>query len=503
MHRDTKEPTTAGHCDCCSPAVRNRYFRGKLLTVRDYQAEQRYLIQRRRLVNRAVLGWGIVSGFAVEQSEQELAIAPGVAFDCQGRELVLCETFRIGEADDVIWLQPGKCGLEASDAPLPDGCYLLSAHYAECRIDGVRIDDGCGEVVCEPNHICETVVFSLRADTGCAPFKVRDCTDLAPNPGQKPAEIPDDPPYVAPKGDRGVGNLCRDCRVLPCHHEKEQGAGTACHYCRNSACRCHFDPCCPPRLSTLGDCDIDFDAGVPLVYVTVKRGDCRLVFTELTQIIGCCDLTAIKDIGWRNWHDRPGIEIGRGPFFDMFVPSAAGLAAPTDPELEDDIDSLPYRDKPVYPPVDTHFWVCFTGPVQIASLIPDVMTMSLAQADSREAVWNVVLVPIIRLWRAPASPGDPPGTTRGFRPLVQHEFWRGEINRGVSSGFRRRTFVEIRIHASAIVDWRGQALDGYSIGRHLPTGNGSPGGDFVSSWRVRRGGPKIPPLALPAAPTLS
>jgi hypothetical protein len=492
MRRDTKDPKIAGHCDCRSPAVRNRYFRGKLLTVHDYQAEQRYLIQRRRLVNRAVLGWGVVSGFGVEQNERHLAIAPGVAFDCQGRELVLCETFRIGEADDVIWLQPGKCRLEAIDTPLPDGCYLLSAHYAECQIDGVRIDDGCGEVVCEPNHICEAVVFSLRADTGCPPFKVRDCTDLAPNPGQEPAEIPVDLPYIAPRGGRGVGNLCLD---LPCHDDKAQGAGTARHKYQDSTCRCHFDPCCPPHLSTLGCCDIDFDAGVPLVYVTVSHDDCRLVFTELTQIIGCCDLTAIKDIGWRNWHNRPGIEIGRRAFFDMFVPSATGLAVQTDPEEEDDTDSRPYRDQPVYPPVDTFFWVCFTGPVQIASLTPDVMTMSLAQADSREAVWNVVLVPIIRLWCAPTTPGDPPGTTRGFRPLVQHEFWSGEINRGVSSGFRRRTFVEIRIHASAIVDWSGQALDGYSIGRHLPTGNGSPGGDFVSSWRVRRGGPEIPPLS--------
>src|SRR4051794_34822648 len=95
MRCETKEPKTAGNCGPCSPAVRNRYFRGKLLTVTDYQAEQRYMIERRRLVSRAVLGWGIVSGFGVDGEAAALTVAPGIAFDHHGRELVLCEPFRV------------------------------------------------------------------------------------------------------------------------------------------------------------------------------------------------------------------------------------------------------------------------------------------------------------------------------------------------------------------------------------------------------------------------
>jgi hypothetical protein len=144
--------------------------------------------------------------------------------------------------------------------------------------------------------------------------------------------------------------------------------------------------------------------------------------------------------------------------------------------------------------VDTRFWVCFTAPVQVCSLTQDAVSMTLAQADAREAVWNVVSVPITAIWCAPPSPGDPPGTTRGFRLMVQHEYWQGEIGRGARSGFRMPTQVEIRIHGSAIIDWAGRAVDADSLGRHLPSGNGSPGGEFVSSWRVRRHGPHIPPL---------
>ena len=87
MSCDEKSPKIAGHCGPCSPATRNRYFRGKLLTVSDYQAEQRYMIARRRLTNRAMLGWGVVSGFAltVDEKQRVLTIGAGVALDRRGR----------------------------------------------------------------------------------------------------------------------------------------------------------------------------------------------------------------------------------------------------------------------------------------------------------------------------------------------------------------------------------------------------------------------------------
>jgi hypothetical protein len=482
MRCETKEPKTAGNCGPCSPAVRNRYFRGKLLTVTDYQAEQRYMIERRRLVSRAVLGWGIVSGFGVDGEAAALTVAPGIAFDHHGRELVLCEPFRVCDKDDLVWLRSGKCGLEASDDGRGPGRYLLAAHYAECRIDGVRINDGCGEVVCETNRMFETVVFSLRlADVDCPPFTVQDCRDLAPRDGQQPADIASGLPYVAPVDDRGVGTLCRQRDDWP--YQDNGGADKASRPCRDGPCRGDFDPCHSPRLSTLGCCDIDFDAGVPLAYVEIKEGDCGLVFGAPVAIIGCCALTRIKDIGWRNWHARPGTEVAREQFDQMFVApaSAAGGGIPK---------------KPDGAPVDTHFWVCLTGPVQVASLTSDAVTVTLAQADSREAVWNLVQVPVTRFWYADPSPGDPKGTTRGFRITFESAFWWGEIFSSNRSGFENPTRVEIRIHGDAIIDWAGRSVDGTSQGRSLPSGNGTPGGDFVSSWLVKNGGQALPAYAL-------
>lgn len=465
-------PKTATDCTSCSPAVRNRYFRGKLMTVADYEAEQRYMIQRRRTVNRLLLGCGVISGFKVEAQDGVLVIGHGSALDRRGRELIACHDVKITEADDLLWLKEGKCGLE-SGTPFEPGCYVLSAHYAERRIDGVRVSTGCGESACETNRICETVVYSLRKAVGKLPLLVLPCDELEPEAGQVPAPFPAKRPHVGPVDDRGQANLCL--------HEpgKQDPHG--------------FDPCCIGGLSPVRGLEVDFEAGVALAYVCFERGDCaKLVFAGVHEIIRGCELTRIRDIGWRNWHDDPDIVIGRTPFFYMFVKPADG-AVPKDSGGDEYDEEDEPAEAPKYPHVDTRFWVCFSAPVQIASLTRDVVSITLIQPDSREAVGNVVRVPIGGIWHRPTLPTDPPGTTRGFRPFVTYQFWHGEIQRGARSGFGSETIVEFRVRGSAIIDWAGRPVDGDAIAQRLPSGNGTPGGDFLSSWRVKRGGDQTPP----------
>src|SRR4051794_26257818 len=50
-----------GGTDCaelCLEGCRNRYFRRKQMTAEDFKVEQAYMIERRRLMNRALYGWG-------------------------------------------------------------------------------------------------------------------------------------------------------------------------------------------------------------------------------------------------------------------------------------------------------------------------------------------------------------------------------------------------------------------------------------------------------------
>ena len=75
------------------PYERNRYFYGKLLTVRDFEVEQRYHCSKRALLNRLLHGAGVVCGLGVTASDEStLVIESGMALDYQGREIVLPET---------------------------------------------------------------------------------------------------------------------------------------------------------------------------------------------------------------------------------------------------------------------------------------------------------------------------------------------------------------------------------------------------------------------------
>ena len=74
------------------PFERNRYFYGKLLTVRDFEVEQRYHCTKRELLNRLIHGAGVVCGLGVTASDEStLMIESGMALDYQGREIVLPE----------------------------------------------------------------------------------------------------------------------------------------------------------------------------------------------------------------------------------------------------------------------------------------------------------------------------------------------------------------------------------------------------------------------------
>ena len=71
---------------------RPRYFAGKLVTAEDFELEQRYHIEKRRLLNRMLQGAGIVSGLGVVEAGQgTVIVAPGFALDPDGREILVSE----------------------------------------------------------------------------------------------------------------------------------------------------------------------------------------------------------------------------------------------------------------------------------------------------------------------------------------------------------------------------------------------------------------------------
>lgn len=79
---------------CLEVPRRNRYFYGKLLDADHFQLETDYFNAKRWLLNRLVTGYGVVCGLGVKAvpDEEAIVIAPGVAIDKHGREILVSET---------------------------------------------------------------------------------------------------------------------------------------------------------------------------------------------------------------------------------------------------------------------------------------------------------------------------------------------------------------------------------------------------------------------------
>ncbi|MEG1458836.1 MAG: hypothetical protein RSB37_00620 [Acetivibrio sp.] len=72
------------------PFERNKYFYGKLLSVDDFETEQKYMNDKRRMTNRFLHGTGVVCGLNVVLiDDKTISLEPGFALDFAGREIVI------------------------------------------------------------------------------------------------------------------------------------------------------------------------------------------------------------------------------------------------------------------------------------------------------------------------------------------------------------------------------------------------------------------------------
>jgi len=122
---------------------RNKYFYGKLMTVRDFETEQSYSNEKRRLLSRLIHGTGVVCGIEVKHpmvagETLTLELTPGVAIDCCGREIVVGDDYD-GEK------------LEANGPPVGKGTYYVYLEYEECDKESVPVpanSSACEEACC-------------------------------------------------------------------------------------------------------------------------------------------------------------------------------------------------------------------------------------------------------------------------------------------------------------------------------------------------------------------
>jgi hypothetical protein len=455
------KPTRAG---CCTDhesesGCRNNYFDGKRLTTDSFRVEQRYLLDRRHLLNRAVLGWGVVYGFRIEGESGRLTIGPGLALDECGRELLQTGDRQVSLDDLVTTGERGTRAVFSTGSSDERTCWLLSAHYAEKLTGPQNVEDSCKCEHEEFERTCETVRYTLRrmsCDECC-----RDCQcELTCECGSEtPCGDHQQERDRDPRQPRGR----RVCRCVCEHLMKWQPGGDDCSLCEVD------DPC--------GRVKVDLRNGVPLACVSAVRdaqgcwtlgeidacGPRRLVMRNdvLFDLIRGCDLTRISDIGWRDWHRR-----------EEAVPFEAFSAALGSEKHKQ--DEYVTRD----------FWVTFSRPVLRETLRPDCFAISAMTGEREGGWWQVLRVPIVRIETGAGQWVEKATVVVDGAWLEDGVYGRRSIFIGSD------TWIEIEVRGDFIIDCNGQTVDANALGLSpAPTGNSTPGGTFVSTFRVESARP--------------
>lgn len=441
--------TTSTNPEC--RAKRNRFFRGKRMKAEEFSLEQAYAIGRRRLINRSVLGWGVVAGLKISQSDENadkearFVVSPGFALDSYGRELELAVEASLGPDNTFLLTGDGKRAQPLSN--LAPGRYVLALHYAERQVGDANLADGCGCDRPEKNFVCETTLFSLRpladkqpcpcVECGCE----RECgcghgSCCADGPGRRGcvcAWISERTPTEA------VPRLCE----WNGYHVGIEGVELACVEVKATDDRCK-----PFRISAVED-----DCGPRRL---LKSND------VLFDLLRGCDLVHIAKISWADWY-TPGTDVAWGDFVDAFDPNRDGSGK-------------------------TALTVTFSGPVQTNTLRWDVVAITVYTVEQSTG-WRIARrVPVVDPILTPEPPDAklPKDTTNQLRVCVRKSWLGDELKPERESWLSERGFiVEIEVRGDLILDCRGQAVDANAVGRRpTPTGNGTPGGTFLSSFRV-------------------
>jgi hypothetical protein len=185
------------------PFERNRYFYGKLLSAGDFQTEQSYMNEKRQLINRLIHGWGVVCGLQVKPvaCPEGIRIAPGVALDSQGREILVNRDVIIRK-NEIVSCQVDKQGQKESRS------LYVCLQYVECEKDPVpALNPLTCQESCEHTHIVEGFKIEIRHDV-CLP-PVESCTTWEKKQTETGIEA-----FVAKKLEDCPGCSKCDCVVL-------------------------------------------------------------------------------------------------------------------------------------------------------------------------------------------------------------------------------------------------------------------------------------------------
>jgi hypothetical protein len=183
--------------------LRLSYFHGQMLAACDFQREQAYFVEKLRLRNRCLHGYGVACGLLVspippddscgtdpDPHQPRVKLHPGVAVDCLGNEIVI-------RRDGPVELLPLLS--EQDRGAFHDGdCVYLCVEYCERAAGptrGVYVDACGGSAECEYGwrQDCYRIRVTLTEpdNDGCADLCCESCDESGQDPCLLLARIDD------------------------------------------------------------------------------------------------------------------------------------------------------------------------------------------------------------------------------------------------------------------------------------------------------------------------
>jgi len=449
------------------PGVRNRYYRHKAMTAEDFRKEQDYMIERRRLINRAVIGWGVLNGglkvirskeCSADDNKSSPAPAPvpvhvtqGVGLDREGREIVVVEdslpltgqnTF-IREAKRFVDLHKGL-----------EGKFVLRIHYAEEDVGESYLPSTDCFAKPERRYVRESVVFSLTSvgsvggeshDNSVKKLVVIDRASLSlknsellnkvrPEADAECPQCANDEPYAS-----GVLDLRIDLDDWNNGAPIEAGEP-----CDKNGLRISREGLI---LGVLEDVRFDNCSGV--LATAIKCTNLRRIAKSNDLLYALqlrWDLTRITDISWKKWH-----------------------------ESKTEIKHCDFKSA-----VENGLEITFSKPIKDFS--QECVSVQFTTPVGADTGWrHNYIAPVITSLKC------------GSRETLTVKFEKGcsdEIGSERSIFMYVGATVTIEIYGDLILDVNGLPVDANARGTGVPgvggfeTGNGTPGGTFRSTFKV-------------------
>jgi hypothetical protein len=125
--------TMNGFTGPLSAPERNHFFYGKLMDVAQFVKDARYVNAKRSLINRLIVGRGVVCGLNLEVDDDRIVVTPGIAIDGWGREIIVPEAISIDP--HALTDDEGK----PTGTTIDQGVVSICLAYSEANADPVPV----------------------------------------------------------------------------------------------------------------------------------------------------------------------------------------------------------------------------------------------------------------------------------------------------------------------------------------------------------------------------